>query len=75
MKPANLLLNERWQLILADFGTAKVLNDLETGSPLTMKKSNSTNQIPLSKPNLLFEENSNEEELVGTEEYISPEAI
>ena len=73
LKPANLLLNERWQLVLADFGTSKILNDFEVGVRCTLKKSVSTNQ--LSTKNLIEDQVEEEEELVGTEEYISPEAI
>lgn len=73
MKPANLLLNEKWQLVLADFGTAKVLNELETGNPLGLKKSISENLLQ-AKSTILVEA-VDKEEIVGTEAYISPESI
>lgn len=66
-------MNERWQLVLADFGTCKVLNDLEPDQPRALKKSSSTNQLPVDLPNLL--DDDNEKDLVGTEDYISPEAL
>lgn len=72
LKPANLLLNEKWQLVLADFGTAKVLNELVIPNPLSLKKANSC--INISQVDLI-EENEPEQEPVGTEAYISPEAI
>lgn len=73
LKPANLLMNERWQLVLADFGTSKVLKDIEIGNPLGIKKSISANNMNADKQRTLLE--SQEQEFVGTEEYISPEAL
>lgn len=73
LKPSNLLLNEKWQLVLGDFGTSKQLTDLQLGNDLKLKKACSSNQILTTKPNLLEEES--DDELVGTEEYISPEAL
>jgi len=85
LKPANILLNERWQLVLADFGTAKVLNELDCEQARhTMKKCLSNNQLLSGQANLMDESVSSsssqdsfneEEEMVGTEDYISPEAI
>jgi serine/threonine protein kinase len=86
LKPANILLNEQWQLVLADFGTAKVLNELECEQARhTLKKCLSNNQLLNGQANLMDESASStssqdylddeEEEMVGTEDYISPEAI
>ena len=87
LKPANILMNERWQLVLADFGTAKVLNELDCEQARhTLKKSRSNNQLFSGQTQLMDESNSSEssqdyldddedEEMVGTEDYISPEAI
>lgn len=59
--------------MLADFGTCKVVNDLEPDHPRALKKSSSTNALPMNVANLL--EDDDDEDLVGTEDYISPEAL
>ena len=97
VKPANILLNEKWQVQLADFGTAKVLassgasassanravsdisnlssysanSQLSGISNENLKSNNSGNdpsKITLMQPPV-------EEDIVGTEHYISPEMI
>jgi hypothetical protein len=50
-----------------------VVNDLEPDHPRALKKSSSTNALPMNVANLL--EDDDDEELVGTEDYISPEAL
>ena len=109
LKPANIVLNEKWQPLLADFGTAKnmidssvsansantnltisdnvshmshtsALSDLSAGqSVLSSEKHAFVNQFytPLtafedSEPE---EEESDEDEIVGTAAYVSPEMI
>ena len=75
LKPANLLLNEKFQLVLADFGTAKVVKDKNfKDKPLQLRKSTSCSALD---QHHTYEEMDSveEEDMVGTEEYMSPEAI
>lgn len=47
LKPGNLLLNENWHLILADFGTAKLLKP-ESSSSFDSPMKGSSQQSPFS---------------------------
>ena len=72
IKPANLVLNEKFQLILADFGTSKVIDSSYLSPlPLALRKCHSVQNLNAPVGRLEDEE----VEMVGTEEYISPEAI
>lgn len=42
LKPGNILINEDWHLLLADFGTAKVVSK-NAGSNLSLLSQESTN--------------------------------
>lgn len=76
IKPANLLLNEKWQLVLADFGTAKVEAKNSITDHCALRKSKSTKDVlsqglvPLSNSKI-----QEEPDLVGSQEYISPEGV
>ena len=59
LKPANLLLNEKWQLILADFGTA-----LQINKPIELIPKRHSCREP-----------EEDEGPVGTLGYVAPEAL
>lgn len=67
LKPANMLLNEKFQLILSDFGTAIQINQPEE---LQLRKAKSFASL-----NQAFCGVDYADELVGTQDYISPEAL
>lgn len=67
LKPANLLLNEKFQLVLSDFGTAVQINQPEE---LQLRKTKSHACLNQALCGVDYAE-----ELVGTQEYISPEAL
>ena len=72
IKPANFLVDENFDLKIADFGSAIVHHRPK----LTLKKTNSVSvcdQIKAERSQDLFK--YQDEDLVGTEAYISPEAI
>lgn len=99
IKPANILLNEKWQIQLADFGTAKIVpastvsassknravsdisnisshsanSQISSVSNDLLKSTNSGNDP--SKISLIQQIPPQEEDIVGTEHYISPEMI
>lgn len=84
VKPANILLNEKWQVKMTDFGTAKCIAS-DKGSSLSAVSDASyisglSNISALSgldgkSKNSKSSFEANDDELVGSELYISPEMV
>lgn len=74
LKPENLLLDENFNLKLADFGSAKILTP--PVEKLTLRKGHSASRVEMLAADRTQNVFAQQDELlVGTEAYISPEAI
>ena len=72
LKPANLLLDENFNLKIADFGSATALKQLRK-TPATAKSASVAEFNASDRHMNVF--GAQEDHLVGTEAYMSPEAI